>query len=65
MNSNTLEALDRGVVHLPQTPMLWEERKQKNVYLAGHRVGYPGTGNLPGLLQPGQDKDWRLGNSEG
>ena len=45
INSNTREALDRGVIHLPQTPMPWEQREQKNVYLAGHRVGYPGTGS--------------------
>ncbi len=39
-------ALDRGVVHLPQTPMPWDdEREQKNVYLAGHRLGWPGTGS--------------------
>ena len=38
-------ALDNGVVHHPQTPMPWEERAQKNVYLAGHRLGYPGTGS--------------------
>ena len=38
-------ALDNGVVHHPQTPLPWEERAQKNVYLAGHRLGYPGTGS--------------------
>jgi sortase A len=25
--------------------MPWEQRPQKNVYLAGHRLGYPGTGS--------------------
>ena len=25
--------------------MPWEDRKQKNVYLAGHRLGYEGTGS--------------------
>ena len=44
-DSSTREALERGVVHLPETPMPWEKRDQKNVYLAGHRVGYPGTGS--------------------
>ena len=38
-------ALDNGVVHHPQTPLPWEVRTQKNVYLAGHRLGYPGTGS--------------------
>jgi sortase A len=33
------------VIPVPQTPMPWEERAQKNVYLVGHRLGYPGTGS--------------------
>jgi LPXTG-site transpeptidase (sortase) family protein len=45
LNANTEEALDNGVIHFPQTPMPWEERQQKNVYLAGHRLGWPGTGS--------------------
>ncbi len=45
IHSNTEEALDQGVIHFPQTPMPWEEREQKNVYLAGHRLGWPGTGS--------------------
>jgi sortase A len=43
INSNDEEALNNGVIHVPQTPMPWEERPQKNVYLAGHRLGYEGT----------------------
>ncbi len=39
------EALEQGVIHVPQTPMPWEERRQKNVYLAGLRLGFPGTGS--------------------
>jgi sortase A len=45
IHANTQEALDQGVIHFPQTPMPWEERQQKNVYLAGHRLGWPGTGS--------------------
>ena len=45
INANTQQALDNGVIHIPQTPMPWEEREQKNVYLAGHRLGFPGTGS--------------------
>ena len=45
INANTQEALDNGVIHLPQTPVPWEERDQKNVYLAGHRLGWEGTGS--------------------
>jgi sortase A len=41
----TKAALEQGVIHLPQTPMPWEEREQKNVYLAGHRLGFPNTGS--------------------
>ena len=41
----TEAALEQGVIHLPQTPMPWEERDQKNVYLAGHRLGFPNTGS--------------------
>ncbi len=45
INSEAQDALDRGVIHLPETPMPWDERPQKNVYLAGHRLGYEGTGS--------------------
>ncbi|MBA3475095.1 MAG: sortase [Rubrobacter sp.] len=45
INANNQEALDNGVIHFPQTPMPWEERDQKNVYLAGHRLGFPNTGS--------------------
>ena len=45
LDSGSEAALDKGVIHIPQTPMPWEDREQKNVYLAGHRVGYPGTGS--------------------
>ena len=43
VDSSSDEDLDKGVIHLPETPMPWEEREQKNVYLAGHRVGRPDT----------------------
>ncbi len=45
MDSASEEALEQGVIHVPETPMPWDERRQKNVYLAGHRLGYPGTGS--------------------
>ena len=45
INTNSQEGLDNGVIHFPQTPMPWEQRPQKNVYLAGHRLGFPGTGS--------------------
>ncbi len=43
LNSTSPEALSSGVVHIPETPMPWDGGQHKNVYLAGHRVGLPGT----------------------
>ncbi|WP_166396218.1 class E sortase [Rubrobacter marinus] len=36
-------ALDRGPIHLPDTQMPWDEGEQKNIYIAGHRLGYRNT----------------------
>jgi sortase A len=38
-------ALDEGVVHLPDTSLPWSKTPERNVYLAGHRLGWPGTGS--------------------
>src|SRR5215210_4125190 len=45
MNSMTTRALDQGVVHLPDTSLPWSDTPERNVYLAGHRLGWPGTGS--------------------
>lgn len=45
LDSRSEAALERGVIHIPETPMPWDEREEKNVYLAGHRIGYPNTGS--------------------
>ena len=45
LESDTKGALDRGVVHLPDTSLPWSETPERNVYLAGHRLGWPGTGS--------------------
>ena len=45
MNSASESALDRGVVHLPDTSVPWSDTPERNVYLAGHRIGWPGTGS--------------------
>jgi sortase A len=45
MNSNSRRALDMGVVHLPDTSLPWSDTPERNVYLAGHRLGWPGTGS--------------------
>ena len=36
-------ALARGVAHLPDTSLPWSPTPQRNVYLAGHRMGFRGT----------------------
>ncbi len=36
-------ALGHGVGHHPKTSMPWSDAPQRNVYLAGHRLGFPGT----------------------
>ena len=36
-------ALANGVAHNPQTSLPWSQGAQRNVYLAGHRMGYRGT----------------------
>jgi sortase A len=36
-------ALNNGVAHEPQTSLPWTSAPQRNVYLAGHRLGWPGT----------------------
>ena len=45
LNSDSTRALDMGVVHLPDTSLPWSDTPERNVYLAGHRLGWPGTGS--------------------
>jgi len=45
LNSDRQWALDAGVVHEPETSLPWSETPERNVYLAGHRLGWPGTGS--------------------
>jgi sortase A len=45
LNSVARRALDRGLVHLPDTSLPWSDTPERNVYLAGHRLGWPGTGS--------------------
>ncbi len=44
-DSDSEQALANGVVHVPETSMPWDGGAQRNVYLASHRIGYPGTGS--------------------
>lgn len=41
-NSNTRKAFDQGVIHVPDTAFPWDQENEKNVFLAGHRLGDPG-----------------------
>ena len=45
LRSNTQGALDNGVIHVRGTSMPWSGTPERNVYLAGHRLGWPGTGS--------------------
>ena len=45
LSSNTKRALDQGVIHLPGTSLPWTPTPERNIYLAGHRLGWPGTGS--------------------
>jgi sortase A len=36
-------SMDNGVSHIPETSLPWSNTPQRNVFLAGHRVGWPGT----------------------
>ncbi len=36
-------ALDNGVSHIPETSFPWSRAPQRNFYLAGHKLGWPGT----------------------
>ncbi len=45
MSSANLEVLDRGLMHEPETSLPWDRDAQTNVFIAGHYLGYPGTGS--------------------
>src|SRR5215207_8610082 len=42
-DSDSQWALASGVAHNPQTSLPWSQSAQRNVYLAGHRMGFRGT----------------------
>jgi sortase A len=42
-DSNGRWALAKGIAHNPQTSLPWSPTAQRNVYLAGHRMGFRGT----------------------
>ena len=44
-DSNGRWALTNGVRHVPGTSLPWSDTPQTNVYIEGHRLGWPGTGS--------------------
>jgi sortase A len=42
-DSGSRWALAKGIAHIPETSLPWSQGAQRNVYLAGHRMGYRGT----------------------
>jgi len=42
-DSASRSALAKGISHIPETSLPWSQGAQRNVYLAGHRMGYRGT----------------------
>jgi sortase A len=42
-DSDSQWALANGIAHVPETSFPWSPTPQRNVYLAGHRMGYRGT----------------------
>ncbi|MGF1473333.1 MAG: sortase [Rubrobacteraceae bacterium] len=45
MKTDSPQNLDKGVVHVPETSLPWTNSPHRNVYLAGHRLGWPRTGS--------------------
>ncbi len=45
LRSDAPGALDKGIVHTTGTSMPWSGTPERNVYLAGHKLGWPGTGS--------------------
>jgi sortase A len=43
VTSDNLDALDNSLMHVPETSFPWDSGAQRNVYIAGHYLGYPGT----------------------
>lgn len=43
MSSADLGVLDDGLMHEPETSLPWDGGAQRNVFIGGHYLGYPGT----------------------
>ena len=43
ITSDSPDALDESLMHVPETSFPWDSGAQRNVYIAGHYLGWPGT----------------------
>jgi len=43
VSSGSQKALAAGAIHVPETSLPWSRTSERNVYIAGHRIGYPDT----------------------
>ncbi len=43
ISSDSLDALDSSLLHVPETSFPWTQSDSRNVFIAGHYLGYPGT----------------------
>jgi sortase A len=43
ISSPSYEVLDRGLMHEPETSLPWDGGAGRNVFVAGHYLGWPGT----------------------
>ena len=60
--ANDEAALHDGTLHVNGTGFPWQNGS--NVYIAGHRMGFPGTEELSGLLGPEQAGGRRRGHPD-
>ncbi len=42
-SSDSIQALDTSLMHVPDTSLPWDDSPHRNVYIAGHYLGWPGT----------------------
>ncbi len=45
ISSESWEVLDSGLLHEPESSLPWDGGAQRNVFIAGHYLGYPVTGS--------------------
>ncbi len=43
ISSDSIQALDTSLMHVPETSLPWDDSPHRNVYIAGHYLGWPGT----------------------